>query len=739
MRVVLAIPPFAAPFSPLLGAPLLAAQLEERGHEVVVRDYSLRALVKLWNRESVEAGIDFIGQKIGHLEERRELPRLLAEDYFKWVERFLPAEVVRRDLDWALEVLQSNHGGEDWSDLGEYDRALEVLQAALNFASAPFYPERVSLRRYMPPRPIEKTSDLIEYASRSAEESLFGKVLLEEAPDEMLAVFGDEKVDAIGLSITWMEQLAPAAMLASGLRRAGYEGVIIWGGALIAHLEEDLRYAEDLKKTGLMDAFIPFHGVEEFEAIGRALELGETLDGIEGLVIPNLTKPPELTFSSGRRPHGELPTPNLKHLRFEDYLSPRPIVPLLASVGCYHQACAFCDHFHSVAGYRPRKIASVIEDMKKIYAETGCRDFYLVDDCTPPKTMYLLAQELIKWREEEGGPAIRWITECRAERLLLKNPDILPTLAKSGCQMLIFGMESADDRVLDSMGKGVTVEQIREVFKAVKRAGIKVWAFYMLGFPTETEEAARRTHEFMREMRDIVDVFAGGPFLVTRHSPIAHNSQAYGIRIKPPKKPKKKFLAKGKKKRKSHKLVAAPLNFIAPYEGGKLSSKEVDELLAEIDRDPLLAHYRHPLVIEAHGLFLSENYYHRLPEPPSPLPMSGEGIHWQRLMAMRVASEKGVSITYTKFPSLPSLLPSKGALKESPTALLFHLHRELAPMAISFEIADLINRCREAPKHVASLVAELISANPSYRPNDILMAIAQLVQFGYLKLYSPRL
>ena len=61
-------------------------------------------------------------------------------------------------------------------------------------------------------------------------------------------------------------------------------------------------------------------------------------------------------------------------------------------------------------------------------------------------------------------------------------------LKKAGCYQITFGLESGNQRVLDSLGKKLDVRKIPETLELVKKYGIRVRANFMMGHYGESEE-----------------------------------------------------------------------------------------------------------------------------------------------------------------------------------------------------------------------------------------------------------
>lgn len=621
MRIVLAGVPHSPPFSPQLALPLLLAGLQRRGHQAAIIDGGLAAMERLWSQAAVAAGFEHLPTMTSGRIKSTSFPFDIASRLQRCGCDVDDVDSFLQELRCALALLRGHLGESRFRLPDAYDHAIRVVQLALGIASVPFLPECADLRTYRPPRPIRTSQDLIAHARRSQDRALFGATLLESLPREILGCFGGGQPEVVGISIAWPSQLGPAAMLACGLRRAGFLGPIVWGGSLVSHLLEGLVGSPDLREAGLVDAIMPRGDAETLHQ--WACTLGERAAdsaSARGIVVRGNSagdrseSAPRLHRLSG------IPTPAFEMLRLDAYLSPRPVLPLLASTGCYYGRCIFCSHDYSVRHRGWRRGVDVVADMRRLHERTGCREFYLVDDCTSPETMRELATELLAWRRRRGPP-VGWITSCRAEPVLIDDEILLPLLAASGCRMLMFGLESADGRVLESMRKGTEVEVLRGVLARAKACGIKTWCFYMLGFPTEDGRAAQKTHDFLVEMRETIDVIAGGPFVLTRHAPLASNPERYFIEIG-----ESRLGGSDDAVDDSVDMVngqpcpagplparsSAPLSVSLPYRGGAMTSDERDLRLERLRLDARLEHFLHPVVVEAHGLFLQDDYYHRV-------------------------------------------------------------------------------------------------------------------------------
>jgi radical SAM superfamily enzyme YgiQ (UPF0313 family) len=94
--------------------------------------------------------------------------------------------------------------------------------------------------------------------------------------------------------------------------------------------------------------------------------------------------------------------------------------------------------------------------------------------------------------------------ECLS-RVDLVDREILSGLKESGCFRIWYGAESGSQKVLDSMTKGTTVEQVREAARITQETGMQAGFFILLGYPDETTADIRKTIDLLKETRP--DVF----------------------------------------------------------------------------------------------------------------------------------------------------------------------------------------------------------------------------------------
>jgi hypothetical protein len=198
--------------------------------------------------------------------------------------------------------------------------------------------------------------------------------------------------------------------------------------------------------------------------------------------------------------------------------------------GCYWKQCTFCDvSLDYIARYDRAPADLLVDRIEALIAETGQTGFHFVDEAAPPAALRALSERLL-----ERDVVITWWGNVRFEKSF--TPELAQLLARAGCVAVSGGLEVASDRLLALMKKGVTVEQVARVTRALTDAGIMVHAYLMYGFPTET---AQDTIDALERVRQL---FAEGclqsafwhRFTATAHSPIGKQPELFGIQLRKP-------------------------------------------------------------------------------------------------------------------------------------------------------------------------------------------------------------
>ncbi len=179
-----------------------------------------------------------------------------------------------------------------------------------------------------------------------------------------------------------------------------------------------------------------------------------------------------------------------KEETIDRYLPP-PFVTLIAGRGCKYN-CSFCQPAERrIFGpsVRRRGVPNIIDELKELRDKLDFQSLMFLDDCLT---------EDMKWVKEfcesyrNNGFRQPFVCQSRAD-IIVKNPETFRVMRRAGLDMLLIGFESGNDRILRLLRKGSTVQMNYRAAGICRKLGIRVWANYMLGMPTETREEVMDT------------------------------------------------------------------------------------------------------------------------------------------------------------------------------------------------------------------------------------------------------
>lgn len=345
--------------------------------------------------------------------------------------------------------------------------------------------------------------------------------------------------DLIGFTVPFPGNLYGALRAASALRRHWPGVPIVLGGGYVNTELRDLdepRVFDHVDYLTLDAGERPLLCLLEYLAGKREQDcLCRTFARRHGRVV-YLNGAPESDV-----PFEETGTPTYRGLDLSRYMSIVEVLnpmhrlwsdgrwnKLTVAHGCYWKQCTFCDvGLDYIRRYEPASAQRLADQIDALVAETGQTGFHFVDEAAPPSRLADLALTLL-----ERGRRISWWGNVRFEAAF--TPDLCRLLAASGCIALSGGLETASDRLLDLMKKGITVAQAARVTQALTQAGIMVHAYLMYGFPTETPRETIETLERVRQFFDagLIQSAYWHRFTATAHSPVGADPSAFGIALK---------------------------------------------------------------------------------------------------------------------------------------------------------------------------------------------------------------
>ena len=173
-------------------------------------------------------------------------------------------------------------------------------------------------------------------------------------------------------------------------------------------------------------------------------------------------------------------------------------VSIITARGCPYD-CRWCSHSTYGKTHRRRSAANVANEVEWLLGRYRPDMLWMADDVFTIHHGWIL-----RYAEEIKARRLRIPFECitRADRL---NAKVADSLAELGCFRVWIGSESGSQRILDTMQRGVTVEQVRRAVELCRQRGIETGMFLMWGYEGEQLADIEETIEHVKAC--LPDVF----------------------------------------------------------------------------------------------------------------------------------------------------------------------------------------------------------------------------------------
>lgn len=376
-----------------------------------------------------------------------------------------------RNVSRNLDLLRNPEG---YRNAARYRRAVSDLNRLVERSGRPG--ARISLADYLHGRlsPV-RSADLV-YAAEHPEENVFHAYF---AP-RLTGLVETTRPAIVGISLNYLSQaLCAFAML--GFLRQCHPGVkLILGGSLVTSWMSSPAWKNPF--SGLVDEIVGGPGE------GRLLAL------------------------AGMQSEERFFAPRFDGLPLDAYLSPGVALPYSSSTGCYWGRCSFCPEKAEGTAFSavpPKKVGEQILAVSSRYRPAF---LHFVDNAISPALMRALAAH---------PPGTLWYGFSRFTGDLA-DPDFCRALKASGCVMLKLGLESGDQAVLDSLGKGIDLQNVAAALANLKQAGILTYVYLLFGTPAETLPSAQKTLAFVVRRSASIDFLNLAIFNLPVNSPDTH-------------------------------------------------------------------------------------------------------------------------------------------------------------------------------------------------------------------------
>ena len=280
-----------------------------------------------------------------------------------------------------------------------------------------------------------------------------------------------------------------AKIVARIAKRVSPHSTVVLGGPHASMVGAEVLGCPDI------DVAVRGEGEAIMVEILRAFERGEPLTGIPGTV----SRWNGRVVEASRRPMLE----DLDDLCFPHESAPRILLDyelyptaafgrIFTTRGCPFE-CFFCGSRQVWSRrVRHRSIASVVAEVEILRAR-GITEIRFDDDTFGVSKARI--REMCEAMQSHF-PGLPWVCEMHVN---LVCDEIMRMMKRSGCRRVELGVESGNNEILRLNRKGYTIEKALEACRIIRRNGLSLYTFFMVGFPQDTRDSILATLQAMKD------------------------------------------------------------------------------------------------------------------------------------------------------------------------------------------------------------------------------------------------
>jgi len=256
-----------------------------------------------------------------------------------------------------------------------------------------------------------------------------------------------------------------------------------------------------LKRYPQVDIIVRGEGEYTTLELVECLEKGKNLKDIHGInfrkdkqIITTPTRPPIKDVDSIPFPDRELSNVEYHAMAAGINAAPKKYASFVSSRGCVYR-CRFCGVRRFANNiWRPRSVENTLEELQFLVSK-GYEQIYFVDDnfMINKKRVIEICQRIRKEKMDIDFICLGRVDNC--------SYQMLRELVKAGCRIIHFGIESANQRILNYYNKQITPKQSKDAVKTAKKAGVDVViGSLIVGAPDETRQEIQNTLKFTHQL-----------------------------------------------------------------------------------------------------------------------------------------------------------------------------------------------------------------------------------------------
>jgi len=251
---------------------------------------------------------------------------------------------------------------------------------------------------------------------------------------------------------------------------------------------------ETLLKSPWIDAIVIGEGETTLVEIATALEQGNDFHQVPGIAFADANKVVKTEPRPLIQDLDKLPMPARQLLPLARYRALGMPSTVITSRGCPYR-CIFCSGRRMFGPkVRFRDAGLVVDEIEQIHRDFGFPRVNIVDDTFTLNHRHAgqVCEELLR-----RNLKVKWAAFARADTV---TAELAELMKRAGCDFVLFGVESADEGILKTIRKGITLEVVEHGVKTATGAGIMVFNSFILGLPGESPETARHSMAFAQRL-----------------------------------------------------------------------------------------------------------------------------------------------------------------------------------------------------------------------------------------------